>query len=262
MPLPPLCSGAEGGLATLPVMTGALPPPFSLVALEQTDSTNDEAKRAAERGAGHGTVILAAEQTAGRGRRGRSWVSPRGNLHCSLLLHPGASPAAAPQLAFVAAIALRDALAELAPQASFQVKWPNDILCGGRKIAGMLLESAPPWIVLGVGVDVVHAPDPALYPATCLRLCGSGAEPFDVLAGFCAHLAPWYDTWGSQGFVPIRQAWLAHAAGIGGPVTARLADDRSLTGRFVGLDEGGALLVETPDGDVKTVLAGDVFFGV
>ncbi len=239
----------------------SLPPPFSLVALERIDSTNDEAKRAAAAGAGHGTVVWATEQTAGRGRRGRLWVSPPGNLHCSFLLHPGDQVAAAPQLAFVAAIALHDALAELVPTGGFQVKWPNDLLAGGRKIAGMLLEPAPPWIILGVGVDISVAPDPALYPTTCLRRLGSGAESFDVLEGFCRHLLPWYERWRQEGFQPIRQAWLARAAGVGGPVTVRLADGTAFDGRFIGLDEGGALLVETTDRKSRAILAGDVFFG-
>ncbi len=238
----------------------SLPPPFSLIALDRIDSTNDEAKRQAANGAGHGTVVWAGEQTAGRGRRGRLWVSPPGNLHCSFLLHPGNTPATAPQLAFVAAVALCDALLELLPAAPFKVKWPNDLLAGGRKIAGMLLEQGSPWIILGVGVDIAHAPDPALYPTTCLRQLGSGAGPFDVLAGFCGHLAPWYERWRQEGFAPIRQAWLARAAGIGGPVTVRLADDTKFDGRFIGLDEEGALLVETSDKKCKAILAGDVFF--
>ena len=241
-------------------MIAALPQPFSLVALERVDSTNDEAIRLGAQGAGHGTVVWAREQTAGRGRRGRNWVSPAGNLHCSMLLHPGRSMADAPQLAFVAAVALQEALAELAPRASFQCKWPNDILCGGRKIAGMLLEASLPWVVLGVGVNLIHAPDPAFYPATCLRQAGSNAEPADMLAGFCERLAVWYERWLAEGFSPVRAAWLAHGFGLGKPVTVRLADGAVLEGRFFGLDEGGALLLEAPDGSRRPVLAGDVFF--
>lgn len=241
-------------------MQNALPPPFSLVALDQVDSTNDEARRAAEAGAGHGLVVWAGAQTAGRGRRGRTWMSPAGNLHASLVLHPGPRPAEAPQLAFVAAVALQEALAELVPAADFRVKWPNDVLCNGRKIAGMLLEQAPPWIVLGIGVNIEVAPDPALYPTACLRQAGSGAAPFDVLAGFCGHFALWYDRWRDEGFAPLRQGWLARAIGVGGPVRVHLADATTLEGRFAGLDEQGALLLETSDRRTVPVLAGDVFF--
>ncbi len=241
-------------------MMESLSAPFRLLSLDQTDSTNDEAKRQAMSGAGHGTVIWARRQTAGRGRRGRQWISPEGNLHCSLLLDPARSPAEAPQLAFVAAIAVRAALAELVPSAQFQVKWPNDILCQGRKIAGMLMEQAAPWIVLGIGVDVAQAPEPGLYPTICLRQLGSGAEPFDVLAGLCAHLAVWYERWRQDGFAPIRKAWLSDAAGLSAPVTVRLADDVTLDGSFAGLDAEGALLLALPDGGQRKILAGDVFF--
>ncbi len=237
-----------------------LPAPFHLIALEKVDSTNDEAKRAALGGAGHATVVWAAEQTAGRGRRGRDWLSPIGNLHCSLLVDPGPLASQAPQLAFVAAIAVRAALAELVPSAAFQVKWPNDVLCQGRKISGMLLEQAPPYVVVGIGIDIAHAPEPGLYPTTCLRKLGSGAEPFDVLSALCAHFDTWHGRWRHEGFAPIRQAWLAGAAGLSGPVTVRLSDDETIEGTFAGLDAEGALLLERADGGRRRILAGDVFF--
>jgi BirA family biotin operon repressor/biotin-[acetyl-CoA-carboxylase] ligase len=235
-----------------------LPDPFSLVFRDTLDSTNDEARRQSAAGAGHGTVVMAARQDAGRGRRGRAWASLPGNLHCSLLLDPGPERNLAPQLAFVAALGLWDALAELLPAASFRLKWPNDVLCGGRKIAGMLLEWAEPMVILGVGVNIAQAP--AQFPATCLKTQGSEAAPADVLASFCAKLPPWYQTWREQGFVPIRQAWLARCSGIGEAVTARLADDSVLEGRFNGLDVDGALLLETAQGTIRRVLAGEVYF--
>jgi BirA family biotin operon repressor/biotin-[acetyl-CoA-carboxylase] ligase len=238
----------------------ALPPPFRLTALDLVDSTNDELRRLAVDGAVHGAVVVAAEQTAGRGRRGRSWVSPRGNLHCSILLDPGPKPETAPQLAFVAAVALVEALSQVAPGVAFRCKWPNDILCEGRKVAGMLLEMAPPWVILGVGVNLVEAPDPALYPAVCLRELGCPALPLDLLAAFCQRLAEWHGRWRAEGFAPLRQAWLDHATGVGGPVIVRLADATERHGRFAGLDGGGALLLEAPDGSRQSVLAGDVFF--
>jgi len=237
----------------------ALPPPFQLVACDCIDSSNDEVRRRFDSGDAPGLVVWAKEQTAGRGRRGRTWISPRGNLHCSILL-TARSPEEAPQLAFVAAAALRQGLHSLLPQLPFRCKWPNDLLVQGRKIAGMLLESAAPHVILGVGVNVVEAPDPALYPAACLRQLGSGAEDFDVLSAFCEALSKWHGIWMTQGFAPIRQAWLDHAQGVGEAVTVRLADHSELQGRFSGLDAGGALLLETEDGSVRPILAGDVFF--
>lgn len=238
----------------------SLAAPFRLIAVETIDSTNDEAKRAALAGAGHGTVVWAQKQTAGRGRRGREWISPAGNLHCSLLLDGGSEPSRMPQLAFVAAIAVRAALAELVPGTAFQVKWPNDVLCQGRKISGMLLEQASGLVVVGIGVDVAFAPEAGLYPTTCLRQIGSGAESFDVLTSLCDQMGSWYARWREEGFAPIRQAWLDGAAGLSGPVTVRLSDETTLEGTFAGLDPDGALMLVQADGGQRKVLAGDVFF--
>jgi len=237
-----------------------LPPPFSLVSLAAVDSTNDEARRRILSGAGHGLTVTAAEQSAGRGRRGRVWHSPLGNLHCSFVLEVGQNFAAAPQLAFVSAVALREALAEMAPNAPFRCKWPNDLLCQGKKLAGMLLEAAPPYVILGVGVNLVDAPSPALYPTTSLRALGSNAEPLDLLTLFAERLGLWHGRWMAEGFTPVRQAWLEHAQGVGEGVTVRLSDGSELFGLFSGLDPDGALLLDQADGTCRPILAGDVFF--
>lgn len=237
-----------------------LPQPFRLVALETTGSTNDEARRLAAAGAAPGTVVWAREQSAGRGRRGRRWISPPGNLHVSFLIEPGRPPAEAPHLAFVAALAAVAALEEVAPDLSFACKWPNDVLCGGRKIAGMLIEPADTGglLVLGIGIDVEHAPEEVLYPAVSLRGAGAAASVADVLAALCRHLGPWLERWRAEGFAPVRAAWLGRAAGLGHPVTVRL-DGETLTGTFAGLDETGALLLQLPHGGTRRILAGDVF---
>lgn len=242
-------------------MTGrpVLGPPFSLVAFDVIDSTNDEAKRQARQGRGHGTVVWAREQTAGRGRRGRSWASPPGNLHVSVLLDAGRPLARAAELGFVAAVALVEALEPLAPAAVFQCKWPNDVWCDGRKLAGMLLEPADDLVVLGIGVDVVAAPSPALAPAISLREVGAAASAEQVLEALCGRLAPWFDRWRAEGFAPVRAAWLARARGLGRPIEVRL-ENSTLSGTFSGLDDEGALLLQLPGGERRRVLAGDVFF--
>lgn len=239
-----------------------LPEPFRLHSFDRVTSTNDEARRLAEEGAGHATVVWAREQTAGRGRRGRTWYSPPGNLYCSILLDPGPSPRRAPELTFVSSVALREALASLVPRASFTAKWPNDILCGGAKISGILLETAPPLIILGTGVNIAATASEPSYPTTNLAAAGAdpGLDAFAVLQGFCASLGRWYATWRDIGFAAVRRAWLAHASGIGGAITVRLADGTTLEGSFGGLDEAGALLLDTPDGARRPILAGDVFF--
>ncbi|MGE5545268.1 MAG: biotin--[acetyl-CoA-carboxylase] ligase [Solirubrobacterales bacterium] len=243
-------------------MTDAvLPAPFRLIARDSVGSTNDEARRLALSGAAADFVVVSAvEQTQGRGRRGRVWVSPRGNLHFSCLLAVG-SLATAAQLGFVAAVALVDALAELVPDAAFRAKWPNDVLMNGRKVAGMLLEPAGEgWLVLGIGVDVVQCPPPdaVMYPAGALAHAGFAGSSDEVLAAFCRHFGPWVERWRREGFAPVRTAWLARARGVGDPVVVRL-EGETLTGLFAGLDEEGALLLDAGS-TVQRVMAGDVYF--
>jgi hypothetical protein len=158
------------------VSTGPqLPQGYVLHAFDRVESTNDEARRLAEQGAAAGAVVVAAEQVKGRGRHGRAWASPPGNLYASLLLRPDCRIAAAAQLSLVASLALAEALVALAPpDADVRVKWPNDVLVRGAKVAGLLLESASAahervaWVVVGSGVNIASAPADTLYPATAL----------------------------------------------------------------------------------------------
>ena len=247
----------------------ALPAGYRLVAYDSIDSTNAEVARLARDGAPDGTVVRAKRQTAGRGRHGRRWDSPEGNLYCSLLLRPHVLPAEAAQITFVAALALGEALDGALPAGRLQLafKWPNDVLLDGRKVAGILLESSGSrkgridWLVVGCGLNVGHFPKHVSgYPAT--SLCDAGVtEPDvdDLLAAFVRAFALWRIRWQSEGLGPVREAWLARAGCIGGEITVRLPRDE-LRGRFVGLDGSGALLLDLPDGSRRTVTAGDVFF--
>lgn len=238
-----------------------LPAPFRLIGLDRVGSTNDEARRLALAGAAADLLVVQAiEQTAGRGRRGRAWVSPPGNLHCSFVIAID-SLANAAQLGFVAAVAVVDALSELVPGAAFTAKWPNDVLMDGRKVAGMLLEPAgESWLILGIGVDVAACPPPdsVLYPAAALAHAGYGGDAAAVLDAVCRHLGPWVETWRREGFAPLRGAWIARARGIGEPVVVRL-EAETLTGLFAGLDEQGALLLDAGS-IVRRIMAGDVYF--
>ncbi|MFD2235063.1 biotin--[acetyl-CoA-carboxylase] ligase [Phaeospirillum tilakii] len=246
------------------------PAPFTLVALDAVDSTNDEARRRIEAGlAADGLVITAARQSAGRGRRGRVWVSPPGNLHCSLLLAHDGPPAAAAELGFAAVAALAEAVETLLPGVEARCKWPNDLMLRPRggtapfaKAAGMLLETGGDgWVILGIGVDVAAAPPPAetLHPACALADFGWDGGPAPVLAAFCAVFAPLLAAWRADGFAPVRAAWLARALGLGGPATARL-ESATLTGRFVALDPDGALVLDQGAAGITRIRAGDVFF--
>jgi BirA family biotin operon repressor/biotin-[acetyl-CoA-carboxylase] ligase len=245
-----------------------LPPGFRLVAFDCVGSTNDEAKHLAHDGAEHGTVVWARRQETGRGRRGRAWASPEGNLYTSLILRPVCSPATAAQLSFVAAIALADTVGPmLSAGTACRCKWPNDVLVDDRKIAGILLESEMSpgggldWLVLGLGVNIGHCPADTEFPATSLALAGASvASPAVLLSAFIAMFDRWYRRWQDEGFASIRTAWLERARGIGGPVTVRLAR-RTFDGIFIGMDEDGALIVEQSGGPREHVTAGEVFFG-
>ena len=250
-------------------MTGTvnLPPFFSLICLPSVGSTNDEAKRLAEDGAAEGTLVWGLEQTAGRGRRGRGWHSPPGNLYMSAVLRPGKPAAQSALIGFVAAVALADALQDLGLAAArLHLKWPNDMLVDKAKVAGILVETAaiagetPPWLVLGMGVNLAHAPENTPYLATTLRAAGLASVTVEsLLETLAVRLAEWYGRWQNEGFAPVRAAWLKRATGLGEPIEVRL-DQESLRGRFVALEEDGALSLELPQGERRRVTVGDVFF--
>ncbi len=250
-------------------MSGAvnLPPFFSLICLPSVGSTNDEAKRLADDGAAEGTMVWGLEQTAGRGRRGRGWHSPPGNLYMSTVLRPGKPATQSALIGFVAAVALADALQDLGLASDRpRLKWPNDVLVDKAKVAGILVETAaiagetPPWMVLGMGVNLAHAPEDTPYPATTLRVVGLPNLTVEgLLEGLAGRLAEWYGRWLADGFAPVRAAWLKRATGLGEPIEVRL-DQESLQGRFVALEEDGALSLELPQGERRRVTVGDVFF--
>ena len=247
-----------------------LPSYYRLVSLDSVDSTNEEAKRLALRGAdagADGTVVWARIQTAGRGRRGRAWSSPAGNLHCSVLLRPRCPAAVAAQLSFAAALAVVDAVAAVAgPRAAPRCKWPNDVLIGGRKVAGILLESeagtegSVAWVVIGVGVNVTHFPEATETPATSLWAEGcTWLAAAEVLEAFCRAFLEWKGRLLDEGFAPVRAQWLRLAKGLGESIEVRL-DKEILAGRFAGLDADGALILEGTDGGRRLIGAGEVFF--
>ncbi|MBS0471400.1 MAG: biotin--[acetyl-CoA-carboxylase] ligase [Proteobacteria bacterium] len=242
------------------------PKGYGLKTFEVIDSTNEEAKRLAAAGEPGPVWICAARQTAGRGRRGRAWDSPTGNLAATLMLRPNRPAGECAQLSFAAAIAACDMLQAFAPDTPMRVKWPNDILAGGRKITGILLESAsqggpmPAWLAIGIGVNLATHPDGTETPATSLAALGAtvpSAE--DALLSLAAHFAQWYEAWEKQGFAALRDAWLARAEGLGGRIRARLATEET-SGVFEGIDETGALMLRELSGAVRHISAGEVFF--
>lgn len=249
-------------------MGGPVPPLpdfFRPIAVEETGSTNDDAMAAARNGAAEGTLVWARRQTEGRGRRGRAWVSPEGNLHLSIVLRPAIEPRRAGEIAFVAALAAADACAALAPAADVRCKWPNDVLAAGRKVGGLLIESAfngtaVEWMAVGIGLNLAAHPENVEFPATHLALpAGRALAVEEGLAALARAFAERYRIWRAEGFAPIREAWLARAAGLGQPIRVRL-ETGEFTGVFAGIAADGALEVALPGGATRRITAGDVFF--
>lgn len=237
-----------------------------LIALDTVGSTNDEAMARLRADDPAPFVVTARAQTGGRGRRGRAWTSPPGNLYMSLALRDPSPPALAPQLGFVAGVALAKALRTcLGGDQRLQLKWPNDVLHDGAKLAGMLLEgsSLPGGVlgcVIGIGINCRSHPDGLAYPATDLRAVGAseaGIEHLttDFIRLFDIQMMEWN---AGRGFAAVRSAWLAMAAGLGARIVVA-TPRHHVDGIFRDLDATGRLLLDTSDGR-HTVEAGDVFF--
>jgi len=227
---------------------------------EQIGSTNDEARRLAASGAPHGTVVHADEQVAGRGRFGRTWFSPPGNLYLSVLLRLDLRPERVPELSFVTAITVADAVDALLPkQSRATLKWPNDVLVNEGKIAGILVESVDDAQIIGIGVNVLEAPRNAPYKTATLVGAGGIATVDGARDILLDSLAKHLDSWMEHGFEAIRVAWLARAHPIGTPLRASIGG-RTEEGRFAGLDESGAMLLDTQEGR-KRIVAADVSGG-
>lgn len=237
--------------------------------LEEIGSTNAEAARLAAAGEPGPLWIRADRQTAGRGRLGRPWAAPVGNLAATLLFRPNLAPETAAQLSFAACLAVADTLATFAPGANIRLKWPNDPLLNGRKVAGVLLESAGAqgrldWLAVGIGINLAASPPaevlrPGAHPATNL-LAEGGREvtPDAALDRLAAAFADWEARHRSQGFAPIRAAWLARAEGLGRKVEARLPS-ATRTGLFEDMDELGRLVLRGATG-VERISAAELFF--
>lgn len=249
----------------MPLARSALEKNFRLVRYGLIGSTNDEALASARAGEPGGLWILAEAQNKGKGRAGRLWDSPPGNLYASLLLIDPSLPQKAAELGFVAGVALAHALRGLlGGDERLKIKWPNDILYEGGKLAGILLESSNLIddrfaCVAGFGVNCRSHPDVALYPATdLLAIAGVPISSDAVLEALSAAMAYWLDTWeGGARFDLIRAEWLLLAAGLGGPI--RVARHfESLEGVFETIDATGRLILDTGTGRVP-IEAADVF---
>jgi BirA family biotin operon repressor/biotin-[acetyl-CoA-carboxylase] ligase len=239
-----------------------------IISLKQTTSTNSEAFRLAEDGAAEGTVIIADAQSSGKGRLGRTWTSPPGtNLYCSVVLRPCIKPYEAPQLTFLSAVAVARAV-ERTTGAKPEIKWPNDVLVGGKKVAGLLNEMSAEtdrinFVILGIGVNLNMTagqfPPDLRHPATSLFLESGvlvGRTQFAVL--LLDELDRRYAGFLEQGFGPVREEWQHRCNAHGRRVTVNNGTTETISGMFAGIDGDGALLVKLPDGTVERILSGDV----
>lgn len=219
-------------------------------------STMDEARILANTDANEFTVVQAGEQTAGRGRFGNQWSSPTGNLYMTIILRPDMPTRLCAQISFALALALSDTL----KGTGAKLKWPNDVLIEGKKVAGILLEleasekETPDYMLVGMGVNIISGPEGSAVVTDYLPTTVD-----DFRDALLENLAGWYERWLNEPFAVIRSAWLERAQGIGMPVTVRM-NDRKLDGHFDGLDQDGNLVLRHDDGSTRIISSGDVHF--
>lgn len=250
------------------MMTTAInvPKDFKLFAFEQIDSTNTEAKRQANQGCANKSVFWASTQSKGRGRKTRSWISDKGNLFVTVLIKDMAPEEQLSQLSIIAAIAIGECIADIAPaDCDIKYKWPNDVLINGRKVVGILLESGlyqdSRWVAMGTGVNVCsHPPDSeVMYPASHLKQHGIQIEVAELLSHYLYKLDAYLTHWQTKGIVGLIKIWQARMAGLGQRIQVQLTEEKRISGVFTGLSEEGILLLETDSGEVQKIISGDVF---
>lgn len=257
-------------LQTRRALEQALPYHHTFSHFTEIDSTMDEARRRVESGEARATVIWADTQTGGRGRRGREWKSPKGNLYCTILEPLTGSLTEALQTAgrrsYLYGIAIARAANQFLPTPIAQVKWPNDVLINRRKLAGVLLETAEcpvtkqRYLVTGFGVNVLEQPEGVAYQTSTLAEHGATCTATDLLTAVLTELKAIDQLHRFEGFAAIRAQWCALACGIGERVRVTLPNELQLEGYFRDLDENGALVLECGD-RAHRITAGDVFFG-
>lgn len=219
----------------------------------ETGSTNDDLAILAGAGAAEGTWLRADRQTGGKGRQGRAWQSPPGNLYASTLVRLQPDDPPAPTLALVAAVALHEAVATYVPQV--RIKWPNDLLADGAKLSGILLERQDDAVIAGFGVNLAHHPEDIDRAATSIAaLAGAAPNPAAFLEILAEAFSRWLARWRGTGIELVRRQWLIAAHPLGTPLSTSEGD-----GLFDGLDAEGALRLRLADGTLRVIHAGDVF---
>ena len=260
-------AGDDCTLRPVHKLRAEIPDRITLVKQAVATSTNAVAQQLVLNGkAPDWTVVTADRQTSGRGRHGRRWMSPAGNLYSSTIVFPDRPQRSWAQLSLVAALAVADLARTIVPAADVTLKWPNDVLIGGRKLGGILLETGlsdhtPDALIIGTGINVEHAPLDMPYGATSLN--AEAAVPVrveDCLARYLQGLVHWHDVWLESGFAPVRRAWLERAHGLGMMVEIAVAEGRVCRGRFIGLAPDGLMECEGADGRIRFISSGSVRF--
>ena len=233
---------------------------FRIEQVAEIDSTNEACRLRALAGEAAGLVIRADRQTAGRGRRGRNWASPQGNLYTSILLRPQRPASESAALGFAAVTAIGDVAEALLPAGTrVQHKWPNDLLIDGSKASGILLEAQPGFVVLGIGVNIASHPADTPYPETDLVAAGTAPiAPQALLDRLLTAFAQLYDSWERAGFAALLPAWRRRAAGLGETIEVRL-ERETLSGTFRDLEPDGTMRLGLSDGTERRIAAGDVY---
>ncbi len=249
-----------------------MPAGWRLKTYESLDSTNAALRRIVEieGDVREGLTVLAKTQTTGRGRMGRAWESPSGNVYVSILIEAPKDQSIAPQIGFVTAVAVVKAILDLprhnAPPPPLSHKWPNDVLADGKKVCGILPEmvsdmDGKSWIIVGLGINLRPViVEGAMYPVGALEAHNIDTTPEHVLTVFCRNFVSFLEMWRTSGFAPIREEWMTKAPELGSPVSVGTPHG-SVQGTFSGLDEHGALLLDSSEGP-KQILAGDVLLGI
>ena len=242
---------------------------YNLVMYDTIDSTNAAALRLVHNGVKGNLVIHAKQQTDGKGRHGKEWISGEGNFYLSILLDPTFTIQSGSGLSFVTALAIKDAFAQIlgVSYSELKFKWPNDILLNGKKIGGILLETSstphkniPSWFIVGVGINLMNFPDNTDFPATSLRHEGFGEIPCNLmLNAFMDSFAKRYNIWHNRGFGMLKLEWLDSAYNLNMPVSIHFKGKR-ISGIFEGIDDVGSLLMRLEDGQLHKIIAGEVFF--
>lgn len=239
-------TGGEGALLIATVRTVA-----------ETGSTNADVAELARSGASEGLWLRAERQSAGKGRQGRAWVSPVGNLYASTLVRLRPSDPAAATLALVSAVSLEETVRTFGVEAT--LKWPNDLLVEGAKLSGILLERVDDAVIIGFGVNLSEAPQGLDRISTSMAALGIAPDPQLFAETLAESFERWLSRWRGEGLASVRDRWTARAHPTGTALTARLADGSSLDGLFDGLDANGALMLRLADGSVRVIHAADVF---